>query len=237
VGELRRLVEESPYRERLVGQLMIALYRSGRHAEALEAYERTRRALDDDLGLQPSDELQRLAGQIVRQEPELRTAGRTVQAPEKQQTTRARATRASVIALVVATLTAAAIALTLGLSIPTDAGVTGAGGSTRVALIRMWDPGSPGGGDEAGWRPFVEGLLEAERKHGLETEVIDLFPSRPALGGFEQGTQEDVERLSARLRSGDFDLVLWPLGLTGLGSTTSFRCTATRASSSSTTAV
>jgi basic membrane protein A len=57
--------------------------------------------------------------------------------------------------------------------------------------------------------------LAAQRKHGVETEIIDLFPRRPPLGGFEPGTQEDVERLSTRLQSGDFDLVLWPLGLTG----------------------
>ena len=66
VGELRRLVGESPYRERLVAQLMLALYRSGRQAEALGVYECTRRTLADDLGLQPSEELQQLSGQIVR---------------------------------------------------------------------------------------------------------------------------------------------------------------------------
>jgi basic membrane lipoprotein Med (substrate-binding protein (PBP1-ABC) superfamily)/DNA-binding SARP family transcriptional activator len=211
VGELRLLVEESPYRERHVAQLMLALYRSGRQAEALDVYERTRRALDDDLGLQPSEELQRLAGQIVRQEPQLRAPPRAVAAPEDQQM---RSRRTSAIALAT-TLATAAITLTLGLTIPNDAGVTRAGGSTRVGLIRMWDPGSVRTADEAGWRPFVEGLLAAQRKHGVETEIIDLFPRRPPLGGFEPGTQEDVERLSTRLQSGDFDLVLWPLGLTG----------------------
>jgi basic membrane lipoprotein Med (substrate-binding protein (PBP1-ABC) superfamily) len=79
----------------------------------------------------------------------------------------------------------------------------------------MWDPGGLGIRDEAGWEPFVDGLLEAEHNHDLETEIVDLFPRRPPLGGFEPGSQEDVERLSARLRSGEFDLVLWPLGLTG----------------------
>ena len=61
----------------------------------------------------------------------------------------------------------------------------------------------------------MEGLLEAERKHELETEIVDLFPRRPPMGGFEPGSKADVDRLSARLRSGDFDLVLWPLGLPG----------------------
>lgn len=72
VGELQRLVAQNPYRERLVAQLMLALYRSGRQAEALDVYERTRRRLDEDLGLQPSAELRELSGRIVRQEPDLR---------------------------------------------------------------------------------------------------------------------------------------------------------------------
>lgn len=63
--------------------------------------------------------------------------------------------------------------------------------------------------------PFVEGLLAAQREHELEVDTIDLFARRPPRGGFELGSQEDVDRLSARLRSGEFDLVLWPLGLTG----------------------
>ncbi len=214
VGELRRLVEETPYRERLVAQLMVALYRSGRHVEALEVYERTRRDLEDDLGLRPGEELQRLAGQIVRQEPHLRTPAQPVQARDGQRTRPMRARRLSAIVLAGA-LAVAATAIAIRQFVLTDAGLPGSGGSTRVALIRMWDPGSLGSRDEAGWRPFVEGLLEAERKHELETEIVDLFPRRPPTGGFEPGSQADVDRLSARLRSGDFDLVLWPLGLTG----------------------
>ena len=214
VGELRRLIEETPYREHLVAQLMVALYRSGRHVEALEVYERTRRDLEDDLGLRPGEELQRLAGEIVRQEPHLRTPAQTVQARDGQRTRPMRARELSAIVLAAA-LAVAATAIAIRQLVLTDAGLPGSRGSTRVALIRMWDPGSLDSRDEAGWRPFVEGLLEAERRHGVETEIVDLFPRRPPLGGFEQGSQEDVERLSARLRSGEFDLVLWPLGLTG----------------------
>ena len=53
VGELRDLVARHPLRERLRGQLMLALYRSGRQAEALEAYQEFRRTLSEELGLEP----------------------------------------------------------------------------------------------------------------------------------------------------------------------------------------
>ena len=216
VGELRRLVEETPYRERLVAQFMVALYRSGRHVEALEVYERTRRDLDD-LGLRPGEELQRLAGQIVRQEPHLRTPAPPVQPVPVRDGQRARLMRARRLsALVLAgALAVAAATIAVRQFGLTDAGLTGSTGPTRVALIRMWDPGSLNSRDEAGTRPWVEGLLEAERKHELETEIVDLFPRRPPMGGFDPGSQADVDRLSARLRSGEFDLVLWPLGLPG----------------------
>jgi DNA-binding SARP family transcriptional activator len=77
IGELQKLVAQNPYRERFVAQRMLALYRAGRHAEALDVYERTRRRLDDDLGLQPSADLQQLSGQIVRQDPLLRRPAST----------------------------------------------------------------------------------------------------------------------------------------------------------------
>jgi DNA-binding SARP family transcriptional activator/basic membrane lipoprotein Med (substrate-binding protein (PBP1-ABC) superfamily) len=212
VGELRRLVEATPNRERLVAQLMVALYRSGRHVEALEVYERTRRDLND-LGLRPGEELQRLAAQIVRQEPHLRTPPRPVPAVDVRRTRPVRARRWSAI-IVAGALAVAATAIAIRLVL-TDAGLPGSDDSTRVALIRLWDPGSLSRRDENGARPFVEGLLEAERKHELETEIIDLFPRRPPRGGFEPGSKADVARLSTRLRAGDFDLVVWPLGLTG----------------------
>jgi DNA-binding SARP family transcriptional activator len=66
VGELHALVGEHALRERLRGQLMLALYRSGRQAEALEAFREGRRLLVDELGLEPSVELKDLEAAILR---------------------------------------------------------------------------------------------------------------------------------------------------------------------------
>jgi len=76
VGELRELVAIHAYRERLCGQLMLALYRSGRQAEALEVYRAGRRLLADRLGLEPSAPLRDLERQILRHDPALRSARR-----------------------------------------------------------------------------------------------------------------------------------------------------------------
>jgi DNA-binding SARP family transcriptional activator len=71
VGELEALVGEHPLRERLRRALMTALYRSGRQAEALDAYKEARRALVDGLGIEPSAALQELERAILRQDPSL----------------------------------------------------------------------------------------------------------------------------------------------------------------------
>ena len=71
VGELEALVAEHPLRERLRMYLMTALYRSGRQAEALDAYQEARRALVDELGIDPSPALQELERAILRQDPAL----------------------------------------------------------------------------------------------------------------------------------------------------------------------
>jgi DNA-binding SARP family transcriptional activator/streptogramin lyase len=71
VPELESLVREHPLRERSRGQLMLALYRCGRQAHALEVYHSGRRLLDEELGLQPDDELQRLEKAILNHDPSL----------------------------------------------------------------------------------------------------------------------------------------------------------------------
>lgn len=83
VGELRTLVAENPLRERLRGRLMLALYRSGRQAEALEVMREGRRLLVEELGLEPGPELRRLERMILAHDPELNaeTHGDVLAAP------------------------------------------------------------------------------------------------------------------------------------------------------------
>src|SRR5207244_10393662 len=71
VGELEALVQEQPLRERLRAQLLLALYRAGRQAEALEAYQAARTALVEQLGIEPGRPLRELHQAILRQDAAL----------------------------------------------------------------------------------------------------------------------------------------------------------------------
>ncbi|HVD42766.1 MAG TPA: BTAD domain-containing putative transcriptional regulator [Gaiellaceae bacterium] len=71
IGELEQLVAEHPLKERLRAQLMLALYRSGRQADALAVYQRARRTLVDELGIEPSDSLKQLELAILAHDPAL----------------------------------------------------------------------------------------------------------------------------------------------------------------------
>ncbi len=88
VPELDAAIAAAPFRERLRGQLMLALYRSGRQADALRAYSDARHVLADELGLEPSTDLRRLETAILEHDP-------TIEAPP---TTRAVAAQATDVA-------------------------------------------------------------------------------------------------------------------------------------------
>jgi DNA-binding SARP family transcriptional activator len=83
VGELEALVAAHPFRERLRGQLMLALYRCGRQADALHTFQDARRALVSELGIDPGPALQRLQRQILDQDPALDPHPRARRAPER----------------------------------------------------------------------------------------------------------------------------------------------------------
>ena len=71
IGELEALVAQEPLRERLHALRMLALYRSGRQADALDAYRQARAALVEAIGVEPGPELRRLHDAILRQDPAL----------------------------------------------------------------------------------------------------------------------------------------------------------------------
>ena len=71
IGELEALIDRNPFRERLRAQLMLALYRSDRQAEALEAYRRARRTLVEEVGVEPGEQLRSLERAVLAQDPAL----------------------------------------------------------------------------------------------------------------------------------------------------------------------
>jgi YVTN family beta-propeller protein len=135
VAELEELVARYPLRERLRGQLMLALYRSDRQAEALRAYQETRRAFAEELGLEPSRTLQELERAILRHDatlnasspPNAASVAVTV-APRPWTVSR----RKALLALTVALLLASAAAIVALSSDGTSDPVTLAGNSVVV---------------------------------------------------------------------------------------------------------
>jgi len=111
VAELETLVAQHPLRERLRGQLMLALYRSGRQAGALEEYRRTRETLVDELGIEPSEELQELQRAILRHDPELDTRRARPTAVADAPPSRPRVARVLAVVAAFALLIGAVVAL------------------------------------------------------------------------------------------------------------------------------
>jgi predicted ATPase/DNA-binding SARP family transcriptional activator len=102
VSELETLVAQRPFRERLWGQLMLALYRCGRQADALGAYQRCRRHLAEELGIKPGPELQSLEESILLHKPELELTPTSTgiapsRAPDANERRRARPPRTSLV--------------------------------------------------------------------------------------------------------------------------------------------
>ena len=128
VGELEALVREHPLRERLQGQLMLALYRSGRQADALETYHIARDRLIDELGLEPGPELKELERAILAQDPAL-SAPRRRTARQPRTVARARWRGGWLIAAGGAVLLAAIVAVAVKLSESGASAVTVAGNS------------------------------------------------------------------------------------------------------------
>jgi YVTN family beta-propeller protein len=124
VGELEGLVGRYPHRERLLGQLMLALYRCGRHADALDTYQRGRKALRDELGLEAGPEPRALEQRILTHDPTL-DAPAVARAPLEDDRPRSPSNRAR-------TLIMAGGALLLAAAIAAVVVVVGGGSSPAV---------------------------------------------------------------------------------------------------------
>jgi len=148
VPELEALVHTYPVRERLRGHLMVALYRSGRQADALDAYQDARTALRDELGLEPSEELQALQRAILDHDTALAAPPRVDvpgQAAGESRPSAGRSVRRPLLAVAIGLAilggAAAALALTLGankaeaIALAPNTAVMLDHGTTRVELV------------------------------------------------------------------------------------------------------
>ena len=153
IPELEALVREHPLRERLRGQLMLALYRSGRQSEALQAYQDARRTLTAELGLEPGRQLQELERKILNQDE-------TLEAPERREPAALRRRGGLLIVAGGALVLAAAIAI---------AAVELAGGGSAKGLARL----------EAN----SVGLIDPKTNRILAEVPVGATPSRLSLAG------------------------------------------------------
>ena len=182
-GELQALVRHNPYRERLVALLMLALYRSGRPADALETYECTRRRLADDLGLQPSAELQQLSGRIVRHEPDLFVASPPTEAAQPRRRYRR---------LAFAAAFAVTLVLVAGGSVRQVADAAPPREGVRVALVLPRPPEAKPNDPIAGYADRLRDYLYFDKTLSTQTIVA-----------------RDLADTTAMLARSRYDLVLW----------------------------
>ncbi len=120
VPELEALVREHPLRERLRGQLMLALYRSGRQAEALTALQAARHRLAEELGLEPGPQLRELERRILEQDPKLAVPRPWITRVERR---RLRPVAVAVAVAAVAASIAVGIVVGLGETTASDVGL------------------------------------------------------------------------------------------------------------------
>jgi YVTN family beta-propeller protein len=192
VSELESIVKQHPLRERLRAQLMVALYRSGRQADALAAYHDGRRTLVEELGLEPGRELHDLEQAILRHDAAL-------EAPVSHADVAGVGRRRGLLAAVSAVGVAAVLALALssafdggsgGLStIPTNAvGVIDPESNTLVAEVPVGvRPGPLSVGDGSVWVVNIDddsvSRIDPDTREVGPTLAVGGYPSEVASDG------------------------------------------------------
>jgi basic membrane lipoprotein Med (substrate-binding protein (PBP1-ABC) superfamily) len=200
VADLEQLAEANPLRERLRAQLMLALYRSGRQADALEAYQRGRRLLVDELGLEPGEPLRRLETRILQQDPELDRPSVSPGAAVASAGQPPRSRRWPVVAIAAALVGIAAIAAILVAATAGHSRQPPNAASLRIALVRnaprnLTDASATADGvraaaEDIGFRPRIlyggsasKGFLRkiAAAASTSDLVVVDATPNLEAL--------------------------------------------------------
>ncbi len=191
VPELDTLVRRHPLRERLRAQLMLALYRSGRQAEALDRYDEGRRMLGEEVGLEPGNRLRELQAGILAQDPKLDLHRARARPPPEGGSNRARWWVAvGVVAIAAAVAAAFVFAGDRG-----DGGGEERGGSVvlvdpRTAKVEQsvsvgTTPGAVSAGEGAVWAVDLDGQTISRvdpRSLKAETFGIGLTPTDLAAG-------------------------------------------------------
>lgn len=182
LSELESLVRAHPLRERLQGALLVALYRCGRQAEALEAYRAARRRFVDELGVEPSPELQLLERAILEHDPSLQAPGRRERRPAAVPSAPRRIGRRGLLAiagLVVAAGLAALLVTQLSSdaralrAVPNSVGVV-EGTRVRAVISGGGEPGGIAYGAGAVW--IADTAEDLVLRIDPESRTVDRIP-------------------------------------------------------------
>jgi DNA-binding SARP family transcriptional activator/outer membrane protein assembly factor BamB len=184
LSELQALAVAHPYREHVHAQLMLALYRGGRQAEALAAYRDVRRRLVDDLGIEPGPELQRLERSILAQDPALEAPAGGASRPPRRRRALLLTGLAAAVLLVAALI---GVAVTRGEAKPVAVGpnavaVVDPSTGTVVAGIPVGsEPGAVVSGTDAVWAAnFADrnvSRIDPRARRALGTIPVDGSPT------------------------------------------------------------